>query len=76
MLYSQYKKQVWFDRLIGTTAMIIMLIIFWCSLNYAFKKQDQITCLKWQKYEQDYPNFKVTKNMAELCGRYNINFKP
>lgn len=51
---------------------VVTIMLIGRALDIGARNQ----CLKWQRYEREYPLFKVSEQMNKTCSQYNIQFTP
>lgn len=51
---------------------IATLLVAW-AFNFAFQKQDEIDCQKWQNWETEYYHFEPSADMISKCEALGID---
>jgi len=56
------------------TFLLILLLfaLFLYGLHIGLKKTEKIECLKWKRYEKEFPDFYWTKWQILQCAQFDI----
>lgn len=52
---------------------LLVIVTFLFALQYGLKKNDEVKCLQWQEYAQDFPTFYLTKAQQSECDSVGVN---